>query len=247
MKKILLSIFSLSLFLPIATHALTMTDAEAKRQLALEAYNLETYGNPYGKSNKFEELYDPTGKPWWMIQLAKEAWSMETYGNPFGYFIPQKILVQPQIVAVPKPQNAPVPIPVVSEPQTVAISQPSEPQPVGAAIPEEIVTPYFVGTPYKTASGYAVQFSEPLATLDPHQMIYRFYCSDLGLNLPTFAVEDHAAYVTSTQNGVTVSVRPASTIRGVDTSSLWTGLHTCAFRFNLPSGTIESENVTFTL
>ena len=115
--KYLLTLSALLLILLPQT-ASAMTDSEAKKQLALESQNLVAFGNPFGKTGKFEELYDPTGKPWWMIQLDKEAWSMETYGNPFGYPIAQRVLAEPvQVVApLPTPVTYVAPEPVVVAP-----------------------------------------------------------------------------------------------------------------------------------
>ena len=110
------------LILPV--QAFAFTEAEAKKQLSLEAENISLYGNPFGPKGKFEELYDPiTLKPWWQIQLEFEAWSLETYGNPFGYPIVQKVLPDAPDIFQPKVQNSPVepsePVVGVSEPAVV--------------------------------------------------------------------------------------------------------------------------------
>lgn len=252
MKHISLLLLAAAIAAPLQTHAYSLTDAEAKKQLALEAQNLASFGNPFGKTGKFEELYDATGKPWWKVQLDKEAWSMETFGNPFGYAIPQKVLVGGVVgSALPPTVNAPAPqvrtsaVPQVLEiPQAPVVTVDAQPNTQG---PANDPVPTFVGAPYAIPGGYAAKFSEPLGLSDPHGSIYQFFCSDVNVHLPTFQIDDYAPYTTSIQpDGSVKSSRPASTILGAEIDALDAGPHTCLFRFNLPTGTIESDPIQFT-
>jgi len=221
-----------------------MTEAEAKRQLALEAANLVSFGNPFGKTGKFEELYDPTGKPWWMIQLAKEAWSMETYGNPFGYFIPQRVL-QPHET----PSSHSLPLPMVPNSESSGGMGESQPAPSdnggGSSndsptsdlpdAPRFVVGPYFIPTEVNDgvkAKGIAVQFSEPLLEADPGQKIYRLFCVTPGY-----------------PNGVNIATNGSSdksTRSAQVTEALGHGHYSCRFKFTSPI-VIESQTIEFDL
>lgn len=234
------------ILLPGQAGAASFTEEEAKKQLALEASNLELYGNPFGASGEMDELYNlDTLEPWWKIQLDFEAWSLETYGNPFGYFIPQKILV-PQETLRDEPETAPaelLPASGVSEPLIAPIEEPE-------VIVEEIAQPHFVGAPYVLSEDadkiyVAVRFSEPLTEEDQHQMIYRFRCVDSegnGAYLRTYSVDDGAAPIIETDGTRMTSTIPDSTIRGADIYKTG-GSYTCRFHFFHPID-VESEEVS---
>lgn len=214
--------------------AMTMTDAEARRQLALESQNLVTFGNPFGVTGKFEELYDPTGKPWWMIQLDKEAWSMETYGNPFGYPIAQRV------IGSPAPS---LPIPEVQSPIQPVIVAPSPVQSV-VPVPIPVETPHFVGSPYLlprlphdadeswNAIRVGIKFSEALTNEDQHRSVYRLYCitpnNPDGVNLWADPVLDKTERQTVVHSG------------------FGTGNYVCKFKYTDPV-VIESEAIEFEL
>lgn len=222
--------------------ATTFTDADAQRQLTLEATNLASFGNPFGKTGKFEELYDATGKPWWMIQLDKEAWSMETYGNPFGYFIPQKVF------------NAPTPnlltyiTPI--QPQ-VSIVSPSPAKSTSTSLVPEPTLPieyYFLSAPYLTpdkpatngnpiTERIAVQFSQPLLDPDTQQTKYQFYCittqSPLGIRFKTYP------YNTQDKSFRGVDILADNTVNGIGR-----GHYNCRFKFTDPV-IANSEEIEF--
>jgi hypothetical protein len=218
--------------------AATMTDAEAKKQLALESQNLVAFGNPFGKTGKFEELYDPTGKPWWMIQLAKEAWSMETYGNPFGYPIAQRVIGSP----------APIqPVFVTQDPTLPVIKTPSPVQPF-VSEPTPVETPHFVGSPYFVsvrdyvsdsmaadgALAIAIRFSEPLPASGGASQPYRLLCVN-----------------PSNPMGVGIMADPLSafddgTRRVAIVYGFGDGHYSCRFKFIDPVS-VESETIEFDL
>lgn len=200
---------------PVAPPPVAMK-TPAQMQLELEALNMSLYGDARGPQTK---PYTPTPT------IEAPSVPRDTVQAP----VARAVVTQP-IVPV-----APVPIEIAPATQTEIVGSPVA----------QTEAPHFVGAPYKTADGYAVRFSEPLSLDDAHQQIYRFYCTDAQVNLATSPVEDGAAYVVSTKDGVTISTRPASTIRGVNTSSLDPGQHSCLFRFNLPTGMAESESVSF--
>lgn len=232
MKKLLVLSIFLLLLAPHASFA--MTDAEAKKQLALESINLIQYGNPFGKTGKFEELYDPTGKPWWMVQLAKEAWSMETYGNPFGYPIVQRVIGSPAPT---------LPVPTVQTPTQPVIAAPTPVQ--SFVIPEIVVeAPHFIGSPYLLPSlphdadesleaiRVGIKFSEALMNEDRRRDVYRLNCVTPGY-----------------PDGVNLWAEPMldkTERQAVVTSNLGQGHYTCKFKYSDPL-LIESETIEFDL
>lgn len=242
MKKLLTFI---GLLLVLSPHSVfAMTDAEAKHQLALEASNLATFGNPFGKSGKFEELYDPTGKPWWMVQLAKEAWSEEMYGNPFGYPIAQKVLTAPKNYVAPAIQDQPVRSSGVSGnlPSAPSVNPastlPSLPQPV-------TVTPHFLAAPYLTDNfygdvsdaeraqgvvGVAVHWSQPLPDNGSTPSSYLLFCVN-----PSYP------------KGVRIETQNLQGENGrlaIVTKAFGPGRYTCKFTFTEPVAA-DSESVEF--
>lgn len=224
------------------TSALTLTDAEAKRQLALEAANLASFGNPFGKTGKFEELYDPTGKPWWKIQLDKEAWSMETYGNPFGYFIPQRVLTYESpssnlgsVVSVSgstgRMESETIPTPTEHPTEEVAGSNEE-------SMPSFVSNPYFIpATGYVSesmigAKAIAIQFSEPLPRISDNSQPYRLICVN-----------------PSNPDGVGILADPLSgfddgTRRVAIVYGFGSGHYSCRFRYTQPI-VVESNVIEF--
>lgn len=174
------------------------------------------------------------------IQLELEALNMSLYGDARGpqikAYTPAPVVQAPQMPQ--NPVSMPVPQPVVIQP---IVQSTPDAIIVGSPAVQEDEDPHFIGAPYsipvsyphQNDVGYAVKFSEN-AVSDPHQSIYRFFCTSEwdpnGINFPTYVGEDAKTRVSY---AVGNSGSPTS--------------FTCRFRFNLPTGTIESETVTFIL